>query len=236
LGIKLFKKGEAMMAEENISEVATGAAVNNSNQAPAKTYTQEEVDALMARTRSSLEKKLLKPYEDLGDPAELREVLKQHQQRQQEQQLKRGEFEKTLQEIVSKKDAEISKRDAVIKDYKINTPLVSAAARYNAVNAEQVRTLLVPNVRINDEGMVEVVDSKGSVRYTDRGEPLAVEDLVREFLDANPHFKSATPATTNTKTNIASRGQGPIDVTKLNMRDPADRARYKEIRKAQGIA
>lgn len=224
------------MADENIGEVATGAAVNNSDQAPAKTYTQQEVDALMARTRTSLEKKLLKPFEDLGDPNELREVLKQHQQRQQEQQLKRGEFEKTLQDIVSKKDAEITKRDAIIKDYKINTPLVSAAARYNAVNAEQVRTLLSTNVRLNDDGEVEVVDSKGSVRYTDKGTPLAVDDLVREFLDSNPHFKTATPATTMTKSNIRGNGSGALDITKLNMNDPQDRARYREYRKAQGIA
>lgn len=223
------------MADENIGEVATGAAVNNSDQAPAKTYTQQEVDALMARTRTSLEKKLLKPFEDLGDPNELREVLKQHQQRQQEQQLKRGEFEKTLQEIVSKKDAEITKRDAIIKDYKINTPLVSAAARYNAVNAEQVRTLLSTNVRLNDDGEVEVVDSKGSVRYTDKGTPLAVDDLVREFLDSNPHFKTATPATTMTKSNIRGNGSGALDITKLNMNDPQDRARYREYRKAQGF-
>ena len=223
------------MADENIGEVATGAAVNNSDQAPAKTYTQQEVDALMARTRTSLEKKLLKPFEDLGDPNELREVLKQHQQRQQEQQLKRGEFEKTLQEIVSKKDAEITKRDAIIKDYKINTPLVSAAARYNAVNAEQVRTLLSTNVRLNDDGEVEVVDSKGSVRYTDKGTPLAVDDLVREFLDSNPHFKTATPATTMTKSNIRGNGSGALDITKLNMNDPQDRARYRDYRKAQGF-
>lgn len=223
------------MADENIGEVATGAAVNNSDQAPAKTYTQQEVDALMARTRTSLEKKLLKPFEDLGDPNELREVLKQHQQRQQEQQLKRGEFEKTLQDIVSKKDAEITKRDAIIKDYKINTPLVSAAARYNAVNAEQVRTLLSTNVRLNDDGEVEVVDSKGSVRYTDKGTPLAVDDLVREFLDSNPHFKTATPATTMTKSNIRGNGSGTLDITKLNMNDPQDRARYREYRKAQGF-
>lgn len=223
------------MADENIGEVATGAAVNNSDQAPARTYTQQEVDALMARTRASLEKKLLKPFEDLGDPAEIREVLKEHQKRQQEAQLKRGEWEKTLQEIVGKKDAEITKRDAIIKDYKINTPLVSAAARYNAVNAEQVRTLLSSNVRLNDDGEVEVVDSKGSVRYTDKGTPLAVDDLVREFLDSNPHFKTATPATTMTKSNIRSNGSGALDITKLNMNDPQDRARYRDYRKAQGF-
>lgn len=223
------------MADENIGEVVTGTAVNNTNQAQAKTYTQEEVDAMMARTRQSLEKKLLKPFEDLGDPNELREVLKQHQARQQEQQLKRGEFEKTLQEIVSKKDAEIQKRDNLIKEYKINTPLLSAAARYNAVNAEQVKTLLIQNVRLNDDGEVEVVDGKGSVRYSDKGSVFGVDDLVREFLDSNPHFKLANPSTTNSKSNIAVGAQGKLDITKLNMNKAEDRQRYKEYRKSQGL-
>lgn len=221
------------MAEENIGEVATGAAVNNDNQA-AKTYTQQEVDAMMARTRQSLEKKLLKPFEDLGDPNELREVLKEHQKRQQEAQLKRGEFERTLQEIVSKKDAEIHRRDQVIKDYKINTPLISAASKLNAVNAEQVRALLVNQVRLNDLGEVEVVDAKGSVRYSDGGSAWGVEDLVRDFLEANPHFKQAGAATANSKSTITN-SVAKLDITKLNMNLPEDRARYREYRKSQGL-
>jgi hypothetical protein len=232
--IKYSYGGEATMADENIGEVATGAAVNNTDQAKAKTYTQEEVDSMMARTRASLEKKLLKPFEDLGDPAEIREVLKEHQKRQQEAQLKRGEWEKTLQDIVGKKDAEISKRDAIIKEYKINTPLISAASKLNAVNAEQVKALLINQVRLNESGEVEVVDGKGSVRYKDSGKIFEVDDLVKEFLDTNPHFRSANPTTTATKTNIASRGT-QLDITKLDMRNPDDRARYKEYRKAQGL-
>jgi hypothetical protein len=104
------------------------------------------------------------------------------------------------------------------------------------VNAEQVKALLGSNVRLNDVGEVEVVDSKGSVRYTDKGEPLAVEDLVREFLDSNPHFRTANPSTTNTRSNTQGRGTGPLDITKLNMNDAKDRALYKEYRKSQGLS
>jgi len=47
---------------------ATDAAIlQDENQAQAaKTYTQEEVNDMMARMKGSLQKKLLKPYEDLG--------------------------------------------------------------------------------------------------------------------------------------------------------------------------
>ena len=197
--------------------VDTGA-TQNTDQAPAKTFTQEEVNAILAKTKGQLEKKFASKYEDLGDPEELRQLKAEAEQRRQAEQLKRGEFEKTLQELASKKDAEIQKRDSIIKEYKVNTPLVSAAAKYRAVNADQVKQLLAGNVRLNDEGDVEVVDKKGSVRYNDSGEPLAVEDLVREFLDSNPHFVSATPATTQGRSNISQAETGPVDVSKLDLK------------------
>lgn len=201
-----------------------------------RSYTQKEVDDMMARMKGSLEKKLLKPYADLGDPEELRQLREEATKRQTEQQIKRGEFEKTLQELASRKDAEISKRDAIIKEYKVNTPLLGAAAKYRAVNAEQVRTLLQGSVRLNEDGEVEVIDAKGSVRYNDRGEPITVEDLVDEFLKQNPHFVQSSPATTNTKTNVqaSSLGNGRVDLSKLDLTKASDRQIYKEAR-AKGL-
>ena len=197
--------------------VDTGA-TQNTDQAQAKTFTQEEVNAILAKSKGQLEKKFASKYEDLGDPEELRQLKHEAEQRRQAEQLKRGEFEKTLQELASKKDAEIQKRDSIIKEYKVNTPLVSAAAKYRAVNADQVKQLLASNLRLNDEGEVEVLDKKGAVRYNDSGEPLAVDDLVREFLDSNPHFVSATPATTQGKSNISQAETGSVDVSKLDLR------------------
>lgn len=216
-----------------VNDSVTDTTGETGNQAQGnRSYTQEEVDNMMARMKGSLQKKLLKPYEDLGDPDEIRTIVADYQKRQQEQQIKRGEFEKTLQELASKKDAEIQKRDSIIKEYKVNTPLLSAAAKYRAVNAEQVRTLLQSSVRMNAEGDVEVIDSKGSVRYNDRGAAITVEDLVDEFLKQNPHFVQASPATTNTKTNIqpSLNGNGKIDLAKLDLTKAADRQLYKEAR------
>lgn len=221
------------LANEQVTDTANNA-VENQEQAT-KTYTQKEVDDMMARMKGSIQKKLLKPYEDLGDPDELRQLKLEAEERQREQQIKRGEFEKTLQELAAKKDAEISRRDSIIKEYKVNTPLISAAAKYNAVNAEQVKALLSTNVRLNDSGDVEVVDATGAVRYTDSGAPLGVDDLVKEFLDTNPHFKMANPATTSTKSNGVNKDQRKINVNELDMRNPEHRATYKEYRKAQGL-
>ena len=207
------------------------------NQAQAtKTYTQDEVDGMMARMKGSLQKKLLKPYEDLGDPEELRSIKTEWEKKQQEQAIKRGEFEKTLSDLAAKKDAEIQKRDSVIKEYKVNTPLLSAAAQYRAVNAEQVKALLSHNVRLNPEGDVEVVANDGSVRYSDTGAPLGVNDLVREFLDSNPHFVQSSPSTTNSKSSVSNPSPGKLDISQLDMKDPEHRRQYAEYRNVNGLA
>ena len=220
-----------------VNDMATEAAGETAIQAQAdKTFTQEEVNAILARTKTQIEKKFATKYQDLGDPDELRSIKSDWEKKQQEQQIKRGEFEKTLQELAAKKDAEISKRDSIIKEYKVNSPLLSAAAKYRAVNAEQVKNLLNNNVRLNADGEVEVIGEGGSVRYRDDGQPLAVEDLVREFLDSNPHFVSASPTTTNTKSNISQGQPAKLDITKLDMKNPEHRKVYSEYRKTNGLA
>lgn len=199
-----------------------------------KTYTQEEFDNHIAGLKSSLTKKLLKPYEDLGDVNELRALKEAQLKKAQEESLKKGEFEKILQKMAEDKNAEIAKRDSVIREYKIETPLVNAAAKYRAVAPEQVRTLLKNNINLNAEGEVEVLDNNGQVRYNDKGVALTVEDLVNEFLAANPHFVQANPATSLTKSSITNN-QAPIDITKLDMKDPAQRKIYAEYRKSAGL-
>lgn len=212
---------------------ATEAADTTENQAnETRTYTQKEVDDMMARMRGSLERKLLKPYQDLGDPEELRQLRAEAEKRQTEQQIRRGEFEKTLQELASKKDAEIQKRDNIIKEYKVNTPLLSAAAKYRSVNPEQVKELLSGRVRLGSDGEVEVVDNKGMTRYTDAGVPLGVDDLVREFLDSNPHFVSASASTTNSRSNFTQAQSGQFDLSKLDLSKAEDRRRYAEAKRS----
>lgn len=195
-----------------------------------RVYTQKEVDDMMAKMKTSVTKKALKPYEELGDPDQLREIVTTYQKTQQEQQLKRGEFDKIMQDLASKKDAEIQKRDSLIKEFRIDTPLVTAAAKFRSVNPEQVKSLLKTNLRLNNEGEVEVLDSKGSVRYNDKGTPLAVDDLVKEFLDSNPHFVQPTPATTATRSSYSGSTNGRVDLTQLDMKNPAHRKLYKEAK------
>ena len=210
------------------TEVTDTASDNLENLASSKTYTQEEFDRHMAGMKSAIAKKYekqLNVYSELGDLDTLKQLKTEAEKRQTEQQLKRGEFEKTLQEKAAKWESEIQKRDSVIKEYKVNTPLLSAAANMRAVAPEQVKALLSNNVRLNADGEVEVVDNKGSVRYNDKGVPLAVDDLVREFLDLNPHFVQSAPATTNTKSSHIADGN-KVDLSKLDMKNPEHRKLY----------
>ena len=214
---------------------ATDAGDDSQSTAAERYYTQREFDDAMAKTRAAAERRALKPYQELGAPEELRAIKEQFEAKRFEESKNRGDVDSIVKEIAAKKDAEIAKRDQIIAQYRIESPLTEAASRYRAVAPDQVKSLLRDRVRVNTDGDVEVVDERGQVRYADNGEPMRVDDLVRTFLDTNPHFVSAGPATTASRNSIANSGPAPMDITKLNMSNPEHRALYKEYRKAQGI-
>lgn len=211
----------------------TTATTGNQEQS-SKTYSQEEFDNHMARMRKSIESKFERQFQELGDIEELRTLKTEAERRKQEEQIKRGEFEKTLQELAAKKDAEIQRRDQIIMEYKVNTPILDAAARHKAVAPEQVRSLLNGRVRLGDTGEVEVLDTDGSVRYDDSGKPVSVDALVKEFLDANPHFKSPGAATTNTRSAVAPTSGSGFDLASLDLTKAEHRKMYQEAR-AKGL-
>jgi hypothetical protein len=215
-------------ATEQVTDTTTAQNVENQEQ-QTRTYTQEEFDKHMAGLKHSLQNKFEKQFAELGDLEELKQLKATAEKQRQEEALKKGEFEKVLQEMAAKKDAEIQQRDEVIKEYKVNTPLLNAAAKYKAVAPEQVQSLLRNSVRLNEVGEAEVIDANGTVRYDDSGKPLGVDDLVREFLESNKHFVQAAPATTNTKSATAPVNlSSEFDLSKLDLSNPEHRKVYKE--------
>lgn len=195
-----------------------------------KTYTQKEFDDAMARMRTSVTKKALKPYEELGTLDELRD-LKEKLLQSNQPNTSQTDFENILKDLALKKDQEIQKRDQIIADYKIDSPLTAAAAKLRSVNPEQVVKLLKPSIKLNSDNEVEVLDTRGQVRYNDRGELFGVDDLVREFLDSNPHFVQPTPSTTSSRSTITHQGSGPIDLTQLDFKNPEHRKIYADAKK-----
>ena len=226
------------MSEQEIMATETEQTVTDTeNQATsnAKTYTQEEFDGHMAGLKNSLTKKFEKQFQELGDIEELKQLKVKAERAKEAEAIRKGEFEKILTEKADKWNSEIQKRDTVIKEYKINTPLLNEAAKLKSVNPEQVKSLLSNQVRLNDNGDVEVIDASGSVKYNDDGKPVSVEQLVGGFLKDNPHFVQATPATTNTKSSVSGTAQNQdFDLAKLDMNKPEHRQLYREA-KSKGL-
>jgi len=197
-----------------------------------KTYSQNDLDNALAKLKHSLNRKFSRQIEELGDLDELKQLKSEAETRRVEEAKKRGEYDNLMKDLATKKDAEIAKRDAVIREYKVDMPLVEAAAKYRAVAPEQVRTLLKNQLNLNPNGEVEILDSTGTVKYNDKGEMMSVDELVKGFLDTNPHFVSATPATSATKSSTSPVNNTPLDISKLDMKNPEHRKQYAEHRNA----
>ena len=217
-------------AIENTDAHANQDSQATETEAQGRMYSQTEFDDAMAKMKHAVTNKAIRPYQELGDIEELKQLKTQAEQKQTEEAMKKGEFEKVLSDMASKKDAEIAKRDQVIREYRVDTPLVNAAAKYRSINPGQVTSLLKGNLRLGSEGEVEVVGADGTVRYTDNGSAMGVDDLVKEFIDTNPHFVNPTPSTANTQSSVMNETKN-VDVSKLDMSNPEHRKIYAELRK-----
>ena len=220
------------MSEESLENVAaTEAPVQTETQESVKTYTQAEFDNHMSGLKKSLTARFEKQFAELGDLDELKQIRANAEKQKQEEAIKRGEFETILQDMATKKDAEIAEKNRIIEEYTVNTPLLNAAANSRAVNPQQVVQLIRNQVRLGENGNAEVIDANGMVRYDDGGNPLQPDALVQEFLSANPHFVAAAPATTNTKSAVSgSTTLEDFDINKLDLTNPEHRKIYAQAK------
>ena len=63
---------------------------------------------------------------------------------------------------------------------------------------------------------------------------MTVDEAVQEFLTQNAHFQSATPSGSGSVANVGqSNTNKTINISDLNMKDPADRKEYAEYRKSR---
>ncbi len=224
------------MSEQIMDTADTETADQTTNQEATKTYTQDEFDKHMAGMKNSITRKFEKQISELGDLDELKTIRANAEKQKQEEAIKRGEFEKILQDMAAKKDQEIQAKNKVIEEYTVNTPLLNAAAQYKAVNPQQVVQLIRNQVRLGENGKAEVVDSNGTVRYDDTGTPVNVDVLVQEFLSANPHFVAAASSTSASKTSATpATNLQDFDLGSLDLTRPDHRKLYAQA-KAKGLA
>jgi hypothetical protein len=196
---------------------------------------QDEVNRIVAERVSREKAKFEKKYSNVDIDLYNDLVTKNEKQRQQELE-KRGEFEKLLKEQAEKFTGKISQYENELTTIKVDGTLLNEASANKAVNPQQVVQLLKGSVRLNEAGTVDVVDANGNVRYDDKGDPIKVSSLVNEFLTANPHFVSAGPGGSGTGQGVGKQASVvETDTTKLNMNNPKDRDRYKEIMMARGV-
>ena len=109
--------------------------------------------------------------------------------------------------------------------------MLNAASKNKAINPEQVTNLLKNNVRLSEDGRVEILAENKQPRYNSKGELLSVDDYVSEFITQNPHFQSATPRGSGSKANVGTVDAKPFNIADLDMTKPEDRKRYAEYKK-----
>jgi hypothetical protein len=202
------------MSDEIMEESVETEAAQETPTQDSKTYTQEDMDRVisdrLARERKKFEKQL-----DGIDINEARQIMLEREQAQIERQKEKGEFEQVLKQTVEKKDQEIAKLNAALHSTKVDGALLTAANKHNAIDSEQVATLLRNRVRLSDDGMVEVIDDNGTVRYNDNADPLSIDEAVSEFLTASPHFVRATAGGAGTMGNAGGSTPKPTSVADM---------------------
>jgi hypothetical protein len=201
---------------------------------PAKTYTQAELDGLMAEVRKKAEAKYDKKYGQV-DVEHYRNLLEKEESEKIAKAKEKSEFEKLLKDNAEKYNSKISSLTSELTKIKVDGALINAASTKKAINPDQVARLVRENIKMSEAGDVEVIDPKtGQTRYTENGDPLTVDGLVSEFLQTNPHFVSAGTPGGGSKSNTQTEGVQKVDVNKLDMKNPEHRKIYAEYRKKLG--
>jgi len=191
-----------------------------------KSFTQEQLDNIVQARLMAERKKYERKMEE--EEKQKTELLKQ---KQLEEAKSKAEIEKLMKERIAEKDTEISRYKTEIKKEKIDNSILSVASKNNAINPQQVVQLIEKEVKLNDDGRIEVLDNNSNIRYNAKGELLTIEDRVKEFLDTNPHFRNATVQGSGSKASIGGNTVKPLNIQELDLNKPEDRKAYAEYRK-----
>jgi len=199
---------------DEIMDKEDGTEPEVTNSQEMKTFTQEELDRIVADRISREQRKFEKKLSGV-DINEARELLAQKEAAELERQKERGEFDSILKKTVEKKDMEIQSYKSKLQQTLVDGALLSAASANNAVSPDQVSALLKSRTRLSDDGTVEVLDANGTPRYNDKGDLLSVNEAVSEFLTVNPHFVRASSGGTGSQGNAGGSTQKPQSVADM---------------------
>tara|TARA_R100000664_G_C2718481_1_gene112730 strand:- start:171 stop:878 length:708 start_codon:yes stop_codon:yes gene_type:complete len=190
------------------------------------TFTQEQLDNII---KSRLESEKAKHQRQLDDVKKQEEDVAKQKQIQDAK--TKADLEKLMQERIAEKEQEINKYKSEIKKERVDNTILSVASRNKAISPSQVVSLLKNQVRLTDDNKVEVLDNNGNIRYNQKGELLTVEEQVKEFIDANPHFRQGSLSGTGSQSSVEGKAVKPFNISDLDMSKAEDRQKYSEYRK-----
>jgi hypothetical protein len=190
------------------------------------TFTQEQLDNIIKSRLDSEQKKHQRMLDEMKAKEEEAFKEKQIQEAKSKQ-----ELEKLMQERIAQKDSEIVRYKNEIKKERIDNSIMSVASQNNAVSPNQVVALVKDQIRLTDDNRVEILDNNSNVRYNPNGELLTIEESVKEFLDANPHFRQGSLSGTGSQSAIEGKTVKPFNIQDLDLSKPEDRQKYAEYRK-----
>jgi hypothetical protein len=190
-----------------------------------KAFTQEDVNAIVAKRVAQATKK----YEGF-DMEEYRELKNAKQEADTAGMLKRQEFDKVLKATKEKSDNELNALRGELTKVRVDGALVNAASKHKATNPDHIAQLLRNSVKLDDQGQPAVYDNSGEVRYnTDAGTPFGIDELVEEFINANPYFKSAGRQGTSSSSNTTTTVSNDADLSTLDLTRPEHRKIYEKM-------
>lgn len=220
--------------QENMVQNATtdtGSAVEQDNSqvqaSSVKTFTQDEVNKIITARLAKVENK----YADI-DVEEYKQFKTAKQKQEEDALIKRQEFDKVLNQTKDHYTNQLSKLKQELETIKVDGAILSSASNLKVVAPDHVAKLLKGNVRLGEDGQVEVLDDKGQVRYNAAtATPLTVDELVKEFVKTNPFYQAPGPAGSGSRSNMNAERSGSVDISKLDMKNPEHRKIYAEYRK-----
>ncbi len=229
MGLPLTQ-GDTDMSDENMVNTAdtdTGAvdAGNENTQVEEKVFTQSQLNDIVAKRVAQVTKK----YSEV-DTDELASLRTFKDSMEEEQLIKKQDFDGVLKKTKDKYGTEISALRTELERIKVDGSLIDAASKAKALAPQQVAKLLKDSVKLQSDGTINIVDDTGNPRYTDEGDPLTVDGLVDEFLSSNSYFRAAGPSGTGSTSNTGESKSTVVDLNSLDMLNPEHRALYKKLK------
>ena len=198
---------------------------------PTPTFNQEDVDRIV---KQRLEAEKSKHQRMLDEAKKQEEEIAKEKQIQEAK--TKADLENLMKQRIAEKDKELADWKSKVKTINVDNSILALASKNNAIAPDQVVSLLKSEVNYNDDGRVEILDNNKNIRYNPKGELLTIEDRVKEFLDANPHFRKGSLSGSGSLNSVEGKAVKPFKISDLDMSKAEDRQKYAEYRKQRDSA